>query len=366
MVHLVVHIVREIKLCGPVFLRWAYPFERHMVTLKDKVKNPAHPEGSIIQGITTEEVGEFVAEFMAKGEPIGLSKSRHEGRLDGHGVVGAKDVSVPAVKQNQAHLFVLHHLIEVHPHLEKHMTELRMKNLSKGERALMQEHNRSFVDWFHAEVMRELSESDHDISETVKWLAYGPRSSIKTFQGYDINGYTFCTKRQDRKSRSIWNSGVSVVASSREYASAKDKTPVGASLSYYGIIQEIWELEYSTFKVPLFQCKWVSRRGSVQKDDCGFIVVDITRMRETDEPLILASQAKQIFYIKDTKNPQWDVVVPGKRQILGVGDVEDEEEYDAFDDLPPFSIPTNDDMEEIELETNYARIDHQEGHIVDE
>ncbi|CAH9079143.1 unnamed protein product [Cuscuta epithymum] len=36
MVHLIVHLVREIKMCGPVFLRWAYPFERHMATLKSK------------------------------------------------------------------------------------------------------------------------------------------------------------------------------------------------------------------------------------------------------------------------------------------------------------------------------------------
>jgi len=27
MVHLIVHLVREIRLCGPVFLRWMYPIE---------------------------------------------------------------------------------------------------------------------------------------------------------------------------------------------------------------------------------------------------------------------------------------------------------------------------------------------------
>ena len=48
MVHLVVHLVREIKLGGPVFLRWCYPFEIHMDSLKDNIRNPAQPEGSII------------------------------------------------------------------------------------------------------------------------------------------------------------------------------------------------------------------------------------------------------------------------------------------------------------------------------
>ena len=34
MVHLIVHLVREIRLCGPVFLRWMYPVERYMKVLK--------------------------------------------------------------------------------------------------------------------------------------------------------------------------------------------------------------------------------------------------------------------------------------------------------------------------------------------
>ena len=39
MVHLIVHIVREIKYCGPVYLRWMYPVERYMKILKGYVKN---------------------------------------------------------------------------------------------------------------------------------------------------------------------------------------------------------------------------------------------------------------------------------------------------------------------------------------
>ena len=39
MVHLIVHIVYEIKMCGPVFLRSMYPFERFMGILKHYVRN---------------------------------------------------------------------------------------------------------------------------------------------------------------------------------------------------------------------------------------------------------------------------------------------------------------------------------------
>jgi len=34
MVHLIVHLVREIKCCGPIYLQWMYPVERYMKILK--------------------------------------------------------------------------------------------------------------------------------------------------------------------------------------------------------------------------------------------------------------------------------------------------------------------------------------------
>jgi len=37
--HLVVHLLREIRCCGPVFLRWMYPVERYMKVLKGYTKN---------------------------------------------------------------------------------------------------------------------------------------------------------------------------------------------------------------------------------------------------------------------------------------------------------------------------------------
>ncbi|KAL0539849.1 hypothetical protein IC582_024070 [Cucumis melo] len=49
MVHLVVHLVREVKLCGPVYLRWMYPFERYMKVLKNFVRNRNRPEGCIVE-----------------------------------------------------------------------------------------------------------------------------------------------------------------------------------------------------------------------------------------------------------------------------------------------------------------------------
>jgi len=59
MVHLIVHLVREIRLCGSVFLRWMYSKERYMKILKGYVKNQYRSETSIIERYIVEEAIEF-------------------------------------------------------------------------------------------------------------------------------------------------------------------------------------------------------------------------------------------------------------------------------------------------------------------
>ena len=43
MVHPIIHLVQEVRICGPVFLRWMYPIERYMKILKGYVKNQYRP-----------------------------------------------------------------------------------------------------------------------------------------------------------------------------------------------------------------------------------------------------------------------------------------------------------------------------------
>src|SRR6266542_6389560 len=55
MIHLLGHIVDEIKILGPVFLHQMYSFERYMAILKRYVQNHANPEGCMIQSYHMEE-----------------------------------------------------------------------------------------------------------------------------------------------------------------------------------------------------------------------------------------------------------------------------------------------------------------------
>ncbi|GJW77651.1 putative reverse transcriptase domain-containing protein [Tanacetum coccineum] len=61
-----------------------------------------------------------------------------------------------------------------------------------------------------AEVKRELAISKDSVSETVRWISYGPRVTIVKYKAYNINGYTFRMKSND--GIVYQNNGVSVEA----------------------------------------------------------------------------------------------------------------------------------------------------------
>src|SRR4051812_4546890 len=90
MTHLLVHLVEEIRILGPVFLHNMFHFERFIGVLKKYVHNHARPERSISKGYGTEDVIEFCVDFLHDLKPIGVPESRYEGRLTGKGTLGRK------------------------------------------------------------------------------------------------------------------------------------------------------------------------------------------------------------------------------------------------------------------------------------
>ena len=69
MVHLTVHLVEELFLCGLVHNRWMYSYERYFKELKAFIRNLAKPEDSIIQGYQVEESLGFFIEYMSAYSP---------------------------------------------------------------------------------------------------------------------------------------------------------------------------------------------------------------------------------------------------------------------------------------------------------
>jgi hypothetical protein len=75
MEHYIIHLAYQIFALAPMYMHHMYPYECYMVVMKGYVCNHAHPEGSMIEGYTTEEVIECCIDYMKDGNPIGVPVS---------------------------------------------------------------------------------------------------------------------------------------------------------------------------------------------------------------------------------------------------------------------------------------------------
>nr|CAD39908.2 OSJNBa0065B15.12 [Oryza sativa Japonica Group] len=256
MEHLPVHLVRQTKCCGPALLTQMYPCERYLGILKGYVRNRSHPEGSIIESYTIEEVINFCVDYMSETSSIGLPRSHHKGMLDGVGTVERKTVRLDGKVYDKAHF------------------------------------------------------------------------------------------TQDSKC-TVQNSGLRIEAASDG----------GRRDQYYGRVEQILELDYLKFKVPLFRCRWVDLRN-VKVDNEGFTTVNLANNVYKDEPFVLAKQVVQVFYIVDPCNKKLHVVREGKRGIVGLDNIE-EDDYNQHVHGIGQEIPLEEEEEEDNVQ--YARVDHEEG-----
>ncbi|KAK1650378.1 hypothetical protein QYE76_068183 [Lolium multiflorum] len=210
------------------------------------------------------------------------------------------------------------------------------------------------------------------VASSLYMLAKTPSSTITTFQGYEINGNTFYTIAQDKKSTNQ-NSGVRFDAA----------TENGQKVTYYGYIEEIWELDYGpSFKVPLFRCKWFKLTGGGVKVDqqYGMTMVDFNNLGYLDEPFVLAKDVAQVFYVKDMSSkprkrkdkktistscddPKRHIVLSGKRNIVGVEDKTDmSEDYNMFGEIPPFKVNTDPSIKLNDEDAPWIRPNRKQGH----
>jgi hypothetical protein len=93
-VNFTTHLIKEIKLLGPVFLHQMYAYERFNVILKLFIRNQAYPEGSMVQRYCIEDAIEWALNYTNPSNPIGVPKSHHEGRLIGKGITGKKAIAL--------------------------------------------------------------------------------------------------------------------------------------------------------------------------------------------------------------------------------------------------------------------------------
>ncbi|KAE8732403.1 hypothetical protein F3Y22_tig00002193pilonHSYRG00046 [Hibiscus syriacus] len=172
---------------------------------------------------------------------------------------------------------------------------------------LYTQHSQTFISGLKTKADTHLANGE-DICESVRWVAKGPSFTMKKYNGFSINEYWF--HRTSRyESRTTQCSGVSLVAHAMQIASAKDSNPVYGAVTYY-----VWN----------------------KKDDFGFTVVNFARLDHQSERFILASQAKQVFYVQDQQDVTFAIVgfTPHKMyKYREKGETDDMLEYHATFDF---------------------------------
>ncbi|GJW26993.1 hypothetical protein Tco_0040804 [Tanacetum coccineum] len=154
----------------------------------------------------------------------------------------------------------------------RHKQVLKTNNPGKRIALLKNEHSESFAKWLREEVERELAISKDSVSETVRWISYGPRATIVKYEAYNINGYTFRMKSND--GIVYQNSRVSVEAIDLHIFQRSCTTRKPHFIM--GYLQEIWVLDYRFKQIPLFKCDWVNHKaGGVKHDpNLGYTLFD--------------------------------------------------------------------------------------------
>ncbi|KAK9045784.1 hypothetical protein V6N11_051692 [Hibiscus sabdariffa] len=232
--------------------------------------------------------------------------------------------------------YILTNCDEVEPYMEKHKMEIQLQNtLSIEER-----HRAEFPLWFRNYVANQDSK---EISDELLSLAYGPDKRAQKYTGCIVNGVRFHTKARDEHLTSQ-NSGVMVEGNHEE-----------DQINFYGILTDIIQLNYiKDYKVVLFKCKWFdlgNKRRRIYKDG-NLLSINISKCWYDSDPFILSVQAKQVFYLDDTKlGKDWRVVqkfhhrhlydVPEK-QVVENDDVSDvDDEFETYDCNAEMQISEN-------------------------
>uniref|UniRef100_A0A803MIG0 DUF4216 domain-containing protein n=1 Tax=Chenopodium quinoa TaxID=63459 RepID=A0A803MIG0_CHEQI len=151
------------------------------------------------------------------------------------------------------------------------------------------------------------------------------------------------------------------------FASFRDQNPVVGDVKYYGVVEDIIELDYfGHFKVVLFRCSWFQ----VEQDEFGLTCANFKRLCYTNDPFVMANQVNQVFYVQDSKEKHLHYVmetIPGdffdmSEESNGATVADDYDVSWLREDLPGTTVDVLEYMLEMQAE---PEIDDSDDEIED-
>lgn len=257
--------------------------------------------------------------------------------------------------------------------------------LSSGAENLDQLQKKEFPMWFYNKLYNLRQAGSAEASEELFSLASGSSNLVSSYTGCIVNGVRFLCYDRD-KNLKTQNSGVLV--------------PGVDNKNFYGQLEEVIVMSYlAGCSVVLFKCKWFDTdpTKSRMKNENNITRIFTKFEWYKDDKFILATQAKQIFYLDDLKNDRdWKIVEEVHHRNVWDTPAADEQldpieidvmhdtissDFQLFVDLGPLpeinfcrrdqppsivNVDTPVDQEEDEEEEEEEMVDEEEEEMVDE
>ncbi|XP_052147318.1 uncharacterized protein LOC127766269 [Oryza glaberrima] len=277
--------------------------------LKQKVRNKARVEGSIVEAYLVEEISHFTSLFLpdliasSRNRPhryaqVGptsesnLSLFQVQGWKTGRGI----SRTLTFEEQKKAMIYIYTNMSEMDGFVEKFEQEQWMCSRPPNQKELdkliwngVGNGKPNLLDWF-----KKLCSKDASIHNDLRRLSRGFGLKVKSYVIYEVNGYKFRSEKYEKSKGNLTTVNTGVLA-----VGIDDNT--GKELEYYGIIMDIIELKFDgdeNFKLVLFDCHWFHPVNGVRHlEKFGLVEVAHASCNPADEPFVLASQVSQVYYV---------------------------------------------------------------------
>ncbi|GKC36806.1 DNA mismatch repair protein [Tanacetum coccineum] len=274
-----------------------------MRTLKGYVKNTAHPEGCIDERSLDNECLNFCSMYLNDVKTIFNKVERNNEMVDIDGDIsvfsckgrplGSKITrDIRNIELEKIHTYILNNCDEMVELINEHKLKLEKENYNN----INELHDKHFASWLQERVNNYPESFEYEI----RLLSRGPLP-VNEYSGCMVNGFKFHTQSRETN-RKTQHSGLVVQGN------------------------------YGTNTIDFYwNYKRVSDVRGLQVDkESATISINISREWFIDQPYLLASQAKQVFYAPDLKlGKNWNVVLSNplfKVFNVPVGDVYQDEE----------------------------------------
>ncbi|XP_076940317.1 uncharacterized protein LOC143609445 [Bidens hawaiensis] len=253
---------------------------------------------------------------------------------------GGKRRHMDAEEHKKAHTYVILNCEEVPPYVIEFDKVAPQLYPDEPTLFLKDDH---FADWFKTRVRMGLSDGS---TRYLEILANKPSKYVQSHNGYFVNGYKFHTQMYG-KGLVTNNYGVFV----------RGEAHIAEESDYYGLLDEVIELQYygnGPHTVVLFNCTWFDNNRGVIVNKNKLVDVNPKYQLRSNDPFVLASQAKQVFYTsypavtRDTKG-LWAVVKTKAQHIYEVANDGNTEAHEFLQINERFELPNEAEVFEEEL-----------------